>query len=65
MADTCKAEGNPVEVTPEMIRAAEQEIQSYLAYSTVAEAIDVEAVLIAALRARNARERTEADAATR
>lgn len=54
-----------IEVTPEMVVAAEREIERYLAYSTEAAAIDVEAVLIAALRAKNAASRTVEVAATK
>jgi len=52
-----------IEVTDEMVRAATELIEDYLQYSTTAAAIDVEAVLRAALQVRNAAEQEKRDAA--
>lgn len=66
--DFCPVMNSPthpdeIEITPEMIAAAEAVIEEALRYSTTAAAIDAEDVLRAALRARNAPLQTAKDAA--
>jgi hypothetical protein len=63
MCEKPKPENIPeIEITPEMIEAAEAVIENALRYSTTAAAIDVEDVLRAALQARSASLQTAKDA---